>query len=199
MKTTVLFLISVLLGTAYAPKTTTIEKNYDLFVGKNKIGWFKISKTTSGDKIRYQASSDATFSVLFTNNIAYTLDCIVEKGILTYSHCTVRKNDKIKDDTEIRWLGSHYQIIKEGQKSIHEGPIDSPAISLYFEEPQANSVKVFSEREAGFKEFTRQAEHQYKLTPVGKNSGDDYTYKDGELREVIVSYVVTNFRTVLRK
>lgn len=175
-----------------------IHKTYDLLVGKNKIGEFKLSKTMEGNTIRYQALSDANFRILSKTKIVYDLDCTVKNGLLIYSHCKVYKNGKLKDDTEITWMNDHYQINKKGELSTYKNQIPQPAISLYFEEPSLEEVKVFSEREAIFKSFKRNAPNRYKLTPVGKRSGDDYTYNDGQLQEVLVNYVITNFRTVLR-
>lgn len=182
--------------TVASPKT--IYKNYDLFVGQNKIGYFNISKTINGNTVRYQAKSDANFRIIGKNHIAYQLDCTVKGDLITYSHCKVFKNGKLKDDTTIQWSGTQYTINKKGKTSIHKDPIPIPAIALYFDQPTKNEVKVFSEREACFKQFTRKEKNKFKLTPLGKRSGDDYTYENGELKEVVVSYVVTNFRTVLK-
>lgn len=180
------------------PKTSIIKKNYDLLIGKNEIGTFKISKTVNGNTIRYQAISDANFRVISKNHVVYQLDCTVENGLLITSHCTVHKNGKLKDNTTIKWENDHYTINKKGKITTYNKRIPKPAIALYFEEPTQEAVNVFSEREAVFKSFTRKETNKYKLCPLGKRSGDEYTYQNGELQEVVVNYVVANFRTVLR-
>jgi len=173
--------------------------NYDLYVGNGQIGKFKVSKTVKGNTVRYQAESDATIRFLGENNVSYTLDCLVNNGILHWSHVKVYKNGKLKDDTKIKWTGSHYEINKSGEISTRNTPIHTPAIALYFDEPNSDHITVFSEREAVNKSFKKEGKNEYKLTDVGKRSGDEYTYVNGDLKDVKVSYVITNFRAIKRE
>ncbi len=175
------------------------QLHYDLFVGKGQIGKFQVSKTTKGNTVRYQAQSDVTIKILGESNVSYTLDCLLKNGILHWSHVKVYKNGKLKDDTKIKWLGGKYEINKSGKVSSRTEPIRIPAIALYFEEPNSNHITVFSEREGVNKSFKKQKNNCYKLTDVGKNGGDAYTYKNGDLEDVKVNYVVTNFRAIKRK
>lgn len=171
---------------------------YDLYVGKGQIGKFKVSKTIQGNTVRYQAESDATIRILGENNISYTLDCILKNDMLVWSHVKVYKNGKLKDDTTIKWTGTQYHINKSGKEINWTEPIRTPAIALYFEEPNSEHITVFSEREAVQKSFKKQPDNNYKLTDVGKSSGDAYNYVNGSLEDVTVNYVVTNFRAIKR-
>ncbi len=212
MKHYFLLLLCLLTANAYAQlashdskivmeelSTAKVDRlKYDLYVGKGQIGQFKVSKTVKGDLVRYQAESNATINFLGENTISYTLDCWLKNEVLQYSHVKVYKNGKLKDDTLIKWNGARYEINKNGKLSSRTTPIHTPAIALYFEEPSSKQVTVFSEREAQPKSFKRQTNNQYKLTDVGKRSGDDYTYVNGSLEDVTVNYVITNFRAVKR-
>jgi hypothetical protein len=172
---------------------------YDLYIGKGQIGLFKVSKTVRGNTVRYQAESNATIKILGENKVSYTLDCILKNDMLVWSHVKVYKNGKPKDDTVIKWTGTKYHINKSGKEITWTEPIRKPAIALYFEEPDADHVTVFSEREAAEKSFKKQPDNNYKLTDVGKNKGDAYNYVNGSLEDVTVNYVVTNFRAIKRK
>ena len=183
---------------SYSSATQVSKLNYDLFVGKGQIGKFKVSKTTQGNTVRYQAESDVTIRILGENNISYTLDCTLKNDILVWSHVKVYKNGKLKDDTKIKWTGSEYLINKSGKEIVWTEPIYTPAIALYFEQPSSDKITVFSEREVSQKSFKKQPDNKYKLTDVGKNNGDTYTYINGSLEDVKVNYVVTNFRAIKR-
>lgn len=181
---------------SHSSTAKTSKLYYDLYVGKGEIGKFKVSKTVQGNTVRYQAESNATIRILGENTISYTLDCTLKNDMLVWSHVKVYKNGKLKDDTTIKWTGTRYHINKSGKELSWNEPIRTPAIALYFEEPNSDHITVFSEREAVEKSFKKQPDNNYKLTDVGKNSGDAYNYVNGSLEDVTVNYVVTNFKAI---
>lgn len=192
--------IKTVMEEATRSNSTKVSKlNYDLYVGKGQIGKFFVTKTIQGNTVHYHAESNATIKILGENTISYTLDCTLKNDLLVWSHVKVYKNGKLKDDTKIKWTGTKYHINKSGKEIIWTDPIHTPAIALYFHEPNSDHVTVFSEREAVQKSFKKQPDNKYRLTDVGKKGGDAYTYINGSLEDVKVNYVVTNFRAIKRK
>lgn len=169
---------------------------YDIYKGSDRIGEIKVEKKISGNKVQYEANSEANFRVLFKNKLTTHTAADFVDNKLEYSMSKIVLNDKIREHTVTKKEGEYYSYYQHpksnSRKKVSPFPISS--IILYYKEP-VGVKEVFSENYQQMCTLSLIGDHAYELAlPDGKIN--QYIYKNGQLVEikVIRSFVDLSFR-----
>lgn len=169
---------------------------YDIYKGSERIGEIKVEKKISGNKVHYEANSEASFRVLFKNKLTTRTAADFVDDELEYSMSKIVLNDKIREHSITKKEGDYYTYYQHPKTNSRkkESPFSISSITLYYAEP-AGIKRVFSENYQEMCDLTVIGEHAYELAlPGGKVN--QYIYKNGKLVEikVIRTFVDLSFR-----
>lgn len=169
---------------------------YDIYKGEDRIGEIKVEKKISGNKVHYEANSEASFRVVFKNNLNTHTSAGFVDDELEYSMSKIVLNDKIREHSVTKKEGDYYNYFKHPKTNIREkrAPFPISSILLYYAEP-VGIDRVFSENYQEMCDLKPISDHAYELAlPGGKIN--QYIYKNGQLVEikVIRTFVDLSFR-----
>lgn len=169
---------------------------YDIYKGNDRIGEIKVEKKISGNKVHYEANSEASFRVVFKNKLITNTAADFVDDELEYAMSKIVLNDKIREHAVTKKDGEYYRYFQHPETNTREkkSPFPISSITLYYDEPTGVD-QVFSENYQEMCVLTEIGEHAYELAlPGGKIN--QYIYKNGKLVEikVIRTFVDLSFR-----
>jgi hypothetical protein len=96
------------------------------------------------------------------------------EGVLINSTATIYLNGKTQSKVSVAKQGNDYTVVKDGETSKINGPINWSSAKLYFNRPN-DIKKIFSETEGAFKNLVKRADGKLILRD-GDNSSSQNIY-----------------------
>jgi hypothetical protein len=159
---------------------------YDIYKGDDRIGEIVVEKVIQGSKVHYEANSEASFRLIFMNDLTTNTAADFINNELSYSMSKITLNDKTREHTITKKEGHFYNYYKHKEENYKkkESPFRISTVTLYYSEP-AGVKQVFSENYQQLCDLKVIGTNAYELTlPGGKIN--QYFYKNGRLVEIKV-------------
>lgn len=165
--------------------------NFDIYKGSQKIGDLTVEKTTSQNKVRYEANSESYFRIIFENEWITRSSAEFVNEELAYCMAKTIHNGKVKEHTITKKTGDSYTYYQHPDVSVKKKslPFHHSTLGLYYFEPKETKM-VFSENFQQLCPVKPLGNNTYEVTlPEGKIN--HYVYQNGQLMEIKV------FRTLV--
>lgn len=159
---------------------------YDIYKGDDPIGEIVVEKVTRGNKVHYEANSEAKFRILWMNELTTSTAADFINNELSYAASKITLNEKVREHATTKKDGAFYRYYNHPDKHVKKEhpPIVNSTVALYYAEP-VGVKQVFSENYQQLCKLKVIGANAYELTlPNGKVN--QYFYKNGQLIEVKV-------------
>ncbi|MDX1940344.1 MAG: DUF6134 family protein [Saprospiraceae bacterium] len=170
------------------------DLTYHIFVGKKHAGILKAQMNKlEGDlfKLHLESNTDFTLVEIYT-----LLEAEYRNGQLQRASNLQKVNGKVKNTSQITWIGNQYKISLAGEERFLQKNIVFSVAMLYHIEPQGVN-NIFSERFGVFCKINKTASNQYELEmPDGKIT--KYLYSNGICTEMQSDHTLANIRLILQ-
>lgn len=146
-------------------KTVAQQSTYEYDVIKNNkmIGRTVVTGTKSTGKVTYKVSAEIKVSFIKDFKAVSEEETVFENGVMVSSFFSRSLNGDVKGKRNTRLIDSVYQIIENGNKSLHKlGKINLTISSLYLNEP-LNTNRIYSDNHRQWLKLTQIKLHSYRL------------------------------------
>lgn len=182
---------TVLLGTVFFPMNTIAQNpqlNYKVRFHGEDIGWLKLEKSTIGNKLNLQLTSEIKTKIIYPITVFSKETSTFENGKLVYSSSFRKTNGSTKLDKQTKLVGNSYEVTEDGEREQLSFPlIDNNLLSLYFEEP-TNLKTVYCDKRSSFVNITKTSDGGYQMKFSNGNSNCFY-YKNGICTRVKIEHL----------
>jgi hypothetical protein len=162
------------------------------------VGTITVNQQIDGDRLVVEAISQVEVRIVFKFKVKYIQTSIYEKGELVSSSLKTYKKGVINSDTRLTKKGSGYGLEKDGEKSYINDRIYYSGSLLYFHEPI--SIKNLYFEINGEKTSIENAGlHKYLITDPHNGKKNEYTYKNGVLKQAIIKHSMANVYLTLKE
>jgi len=145
-----------------------------------------------GNKTIYTSSSESSVRIFGTITISYNLRSVFQDGKLIESSVASYKNGKVSGDTQTKWNGTNYEIIKDDEKRTISHPITKTSVQLYFNPPTPYE-QIFSEKEGDIRVAKQAGSGAYLVAEEGGRKGSTFNYQNNQISEVNVPFILGEF------
>jgi hypothetical protein len=184
---TILFFISFLANAQGQAKKSV----FNIRAMGMDVGTITVNQLINGDKTVVEAISEVEVRIVFKIKVKYIQTSTYVKGILQESLLKTYKKDEINSTTSLIKKGNGYTLNKDGEISYVNDIIKYSGSLLYFHEPTNVKDLYF---EINGKKTTVQTlkAHEYLITDPHNGNKNEYTYKNGVLKNAIIKHTMAN-------
>jgi len=155
------------------------------------VGTITVNQQRDGDRLVVEAISQVEVRIIFKFKVKYIQTSIYEKGELITSSLKTYKKEKVNSDTRLTKNGNGYILDKDGEISHVKDKIYYSGSLLYFNEP-INIKELYFEINGEKTIVEIEETHKYLITDPHNGKKNEYTYKNGVLKNAIVKHNMAN-------
>jgi hypothetical protein len=187
------FLLCLLLLKSVGQQSTY---KYDVIRNNKVIGRTVVTGIQTPGKVIYKIAADIKVSFIKEFKALSEEETVFEKGIMVSSYFSRSLNGEVKGKRNTRLIDSVYQIMENGNTSLHKlGKINLTISSLYLNEP-LNTNRIYSDNHRQWLKLTQIKMHSYRLDlPDGNHTL--YHFENGICVSIDIYQTFFNARLVL--
>lgn len=167
-----------------AEPVLTSNRVFNIYHGKNSIGFLKITETRQGEKTQIDVRSEIEARLIFTytatgaESYAYRNDTLISSDLFR------KVNDRVRLKQKMVWSGNHYRVTgPDFHKILDVQNIRFNLTRLFLQEPEG-ITQVFSDRFGQWVPVNRTGAHEYEVV-LPNHSRTIFSYQEGKCRSVI--------------
>ncbi len=170
--------------------------HYKIVQGGDEVGWMKLEKNMTGNKLRLVLVSDIKTRLIFQIKICAKETAEFENGRLIHSTLFRKTNGDVKLNKLTRLKANKYEVEENGEKqNLAFTNITTNLLSLYFQEPVGINA-LYSDKFESFVKVTKTDDGGYKVKFPDGNS-NIYYYRAGICCKVIISHTFYTVEVIL--
>jgi len=187
------FLLCLLLLKSVGQQSTF---EYDVIRNNKVIGRTLVTGIKTAGKVTYKVSAEIKVSFIKDFKAISEEETVFENGVMVSSFFSRSLNGEVKGKRNTRLIDSVYQIIENGNKSVHKlGKINLTISGLYLNEP-LNTNRIYSDNHRQWLKLTQIKLHSYRLDlPDGNHTL--YHFENGICVSIDIYQTFFNARLVL--
>jgi len=169
-----------------------IDKSvYNIHAMGMDVGTITVNQQITGNKITVEAISEVEVRIIFKIKVKYIQTSTYVNGILQQSLLKTYKKDAVNSTTHLVKQGDGYTLEKDGKITRINDIIKYSGSLLYFHEPKNVKVLYFEINGEKTKVETVKT-HEYLITDPNNGNKNEYTYKNGVLKNAIIKHTMAN-------
>lgn len=172
----------------YSQKAT-----YKISMHGINVGSQTVTQTVNNSITTIEVRSKAKVSLGFSYTISYHQWAKYNENYLLESKVTITKNDKEYSTSHTKWAGDHYEVIQDGKKSQIPGELHFATTRLYFNKPQIQQSRIYSEADCTIKVLEQKEPNNFLVYEPNVSRGGHYIYKNGTLHKAIIDHSFVDF------
>ena len=174
-----------------ALKGQEIKLIYNIIKGGSVIGKAVATKSIEGANVKYKMSTDSKTSFIVSIEVSTREESIFSNGMLIKSAFCQKTNGKEKVNTNVKWDGSGYQFINNGEAATVKGKkILANMMMLFFSLPDP-ALKVFTDHYQSFIAIEKLGADEYK-TVLPNGTEKHFFYKNGVCHQLDIKSTFYN-------
>lgn len=167
-----------------AEPTLTSNRVFQIYYGKNNIGFLKITETRQAENTRIDVQSEIEARLIFTYTATGAESYTYRNDTLVSSELFRMVNDRVRLKQKMVRSGKHYQVTgPDFQKILDVEHVRFNLTRLFLQEPLGID-RVFSDRFGQWVPVTRTRTHQYEVV-LPNHSRTIFSYSEGKCLSVI--------------
>lgn len=167
--------------------------HYDISLNSKKVGSQVVTQKVVDGITIVEIKSKATVSLGFKYTVAYHQIGKYDNQRLIESKVTITKNDELFSSSHTKWMNGYYEVIQDGKKSQIPGELYFATTRLYFQEPEKDHHRIYSEADCTIKILEKIDNHTFKVSEPGSRHGGKYYYQKSILQKAVVSHLIIDF------
>jgi len=180
----------------FLSKSQSQRLNYKIVKGSDEIGWLKLDKNISGNKLTLELTSEIKTRMIFLFKVCSKETSSFENGKLIQSTQFRKTNGEVKLNKQTRLAADKYEVIENGEKQkLSITYIGLNLLSLYFQEPTA--TLFYCDKHECFISITRTNDGGYKVIFPDDNSNVFY-YSGGICTRVKIEHTFYTVNIILK-
>ena len=174
------FLLGIAVVISLSANAQIYMRNYEIESDDSVVGGITATRSTEGDFIEYNVTSEVKMRIIFEINVSYKVQAIYKNEVLVSSSATIYLNGAIQNDVNCQRTGDHYTVVVDGHTSRIYEDIKWSSAKLYFNKPK-DARKVFSETDGEFKNIGETADGKFvQRDPKKDKNVNTYTYSSDQ-------------------
>ena len=167
-----------------AEPVLTSNRVFNIYHGKNSIGFLKITETRQGEKTQIDVRSEIEARLIFTYTATGAESYAYRNDTLISSNLFRKVNDRVRLKQKMVWSGNHYRVTgPDFHKILDVQNIRFNLTRLFLQEPEG-ITQVFSDRFGQWVPVNRTGAHEYEVV-LPNHSRTIFSYQEGKCRSVI--------------
>ncbi len=166
-----------------AANSQETKLSYNIIKSGKVIGRAVAIKTVQGTTTKYHLSTDTKARYIVSIEISTREESVFDNGMLIRSAFSQKNNGNVKVNTQVRWDGSAYQFINNGETATSKDKyIMANMMMLFFSIP-GPSLSVFTDHFQTFIPMEKINAEEYKTT-LPNGTEKHFIYKNGICRRL---------------
>lgn len=164
---------------------------YNIHAMGMDVGTITVNQQITGDKITVEAISEVEVRIIFKIKVKYIQTSTYVNGILQQSLLKTYKKEEVNSTTLLIKKGNGYTLEKDGKVTRINDIIKYSGSLLYFHEPK-NVKELYFEINGEKTTVETIKTHKYLITDPNNGNKNEYTYKNGVLKNAIIKHTMAN-------
>lgn len=178
--------VLILILHSLTSKSQLQQLNYKIMQGKDNIGWMKLEKNMTGNRVNLLLVSEITTRMIFRIAVYAKELSSYDNGKMIFSSQFRKTNGTTKLDKQTVLVSDRYEVLENGKKEkLPFGFIGTNLLSLYFKEPVGINA-VYNDKNECFIKLSKTGDGGY-LVKLSDGNSNSFYYSRNICTKVIVS------------